>query len=229
MKIKFRNIHLSKKNKVRLDMINEIIEDYKKQGYKLTLRQLYYRLVTRNVIANQVKEYDKLSHLLTEGRMAGVVDWDAIEDRIRQPKNVYYNDDVEDAVNDAFKHYRLDRQIGITMQHIKAYTPPPNPAKISDPRANWYISNFGNESWEVDALEPVQLHGIIDEHLNELLDMDKVNELKEQEIVDRAILKQLPAERERIKNIREYVMDNNSSIKKDKSKHLNNIISIVNG
>ena len=44
MKIKFRDVKLSKSNKERLDFINEIIEEYQEQGYVLTLRQLYYQL-----------------------------------------------------------------------------------------------------------------------------------------------------------------------------------------
>lgn len=74
MKIKFRNIRMSKANKQRLDIINDIVEEYQAQGYVLTLRQLYYQLVSRDVIPNKQTEYSKLSTLLKEGRMAGIVD-----------------------------------------------------------------------------------------------------------------------------------------------------------
>lgn len=50
----------------RLRMINGIIEEYQDQGYVLTLRQLYYQLVTRDVIPNKAAEYSKLSTLLKE-------------------------------------------------------------------------------------------------------------------------------------------------------------------
>jgi hypothetical protein len=82
-RIKFRDIRLSKANKERLVQINSIIGEYQRQGYRLTLRQLYYQLVSRDVIPNQQSEYSKLSKLLKEGRMAGIVDWAAIEDRLR--------------------------------------------------------------------------------------------------------------------------------------------------
>jgi hypothetical protein len=40
------------------------------------------------------------------------------------------------------------------MPQIQRYSPPPNPAKVSDPRAGSYITKYGNTSWELDALEP---------------------------------------------------------------------------
>ena len=85
MKIYYRNAKLSAANKVRLDDINLIVVEYQNQGYKLTLRQLYYQLVSRDIIPNVLTEYAKLSKLLKEGRMAGIVDWSAIEDRLRVP------------------------------------------------------------------------------------------------------------------------------------------------
>jgi hypothetical protein len=86
MKEKFRDeVHLNKANLELLKTINEIIEDYREQGYKLTLRQLYYQLVSRDIIPNKTEEYAKLSIILVKGRMAGIVDWEAFEDRIRKP------------------------------------------------------------------------------------------------------------------------------------------------
>ena len=103
-------LHLNKKNQEQLEVINSIIKEYAKEGYRLTLRQLYYQLVSRDIIANQLKEYSKLSGLLVKGRMAGIVDWDAIEDRIRVPYIPYSVDGIEDAIQDTIDQYRLDRQ-----------------------------------------------------------------------------------------------------------------------
>jgi len=86
MKEKFRDkLGMSKANIERLETINNIVEEYRRQDFILTLRQLYYQLVSRDVIPNSQKEYAKLSILLTKGRMAGIVDWSAIEDRGRTP------------------------------------------------------------------------------------------------------------------------------------------------
>jgi intein/homing endonuclease len=103
------SLHLSKSNIERLNQINAIIEEYRLQGYKLTLRQLYYQLVSRDVIPNKTEEYAKLSSILVKGRMAGIVDWEAIEDRIRTPKIPYYAANVADAIDDITRQYRLDR------------------------------------------------------------------------------------------------------------------------
>lgn len=103
-------LHLNRANRERLSQINAIIEEYSKQGYRLTLRQLYYQLVSRMIVPNNTKEYAKLSTILVKGRMGGVVDWDAIEDRIRQPFLPYWVIDIADALNDTKRTYRLDRQ-----------------------------------------------------------------------------------------------------------------------
>lgn len=65
--------------------------------------------------------------------------------------------------------------IAITKRQIDEYGPPPNPAKVSDPRAKWYIQKHGDTSWEVDALNPVTLNGLLTEHIEDRIDMDLFN------------------------------------------------------
>lgn len=93
-------------------MINEIIEEYRRQKYILTLRQLYYQLVTRDVIPNKSSEYSKLSTLLKEGRMGGIVDWDAIEDRLRKPSQPASWDTPADAMDSLIAQYKKPRMFG---------------------------------------------------------------------------------------------------------------------
>ncbi len=278
-------LRLNKQNQELLGTINEIIEEFSMQGYKLTLRQLFYQLVSRDIISNQTKEYAKLGGLLVKGRMAGIVDWEAIEDRIRVPyipsawdspeaiiesaihsyrrnrqedqevyielwvekdalsgvlkkitqkyhinlmvnrgyssctamhdsferlqeaeqdgKNTYVlylgdHDpsgldmirDIEDRLNEFGVHPEV-RQIGLTMEQIKEFNPPPNPAKITDPRATKYIEKYGAISWEVDALNPETLHSLVRENVEELIDMDLFNKSLEQEEKDKEKLKKL--------------------------------------
>ncbi len=346
-----KKLRLNNNNKALLNVINKIIEEYRMQGYRLTLRQLYYQLVSRDIIANAKKEYAKLSTLLTKGRMAGVVDWDAIEDRGRRPYIPYSVRNVEHAVQDTINQYRLNRQkgqkiyielwvekdalsgvlkritekyhiklivnkgysstsamygayervkdkildkkkvvilylgdhdpsgldmirdirdrtknfignsedvqemwddkryvidgdelvrleqelredyywenedyfsyeveddegilqkdmdfpkcyahyifdnnievrpIGLTMEQIKEFNPPANPAKITDPRAKWYVKKFGAVSWEVDALNPDTLHKLVRENVEGMIDMDLFNEQLAQEEVDKEKLR----------------------------------------
>lgn len=107
-----KKLKLNAANKERLEVINAIISDYKRQGYTLTLRQCYYQLVSKDIIPNNDKEYAKLSNLLVQGRMAGIVDWSAIEDRVRIPKLPYQADDVADALEDIQGAFRLDKMKG---------------------------------------------------------------------------------------------------------------------
>ena len=347
MKYKFRNIKLSRPNLEKLGTINGIIEEYSQQGYTLTLRQLYYQLVSRDLIPNKQAEYAKISKLLKEGRMAGEVDWNAIEDRLRVPYIPYSNTSPNQAIEDAISQYRLNRQegqqtyvevwvekdalsgvlrritqkyhvrllvnrgygsvtamhdaykriaveinagnrakilylgdhdpsgmdmirdiqdrvlemlysldgeeiliqkygtnfhenedfqewnegcqndddnyldgniryvpewsdeyfwhydkmiikelfsvdpIALTMEQIKEYTPPPNPAKITDPRAKDYIKKYGNVSWEVDALNPQTLNELLATKIEENIDMAEYAKILAQEIIDKDKLNEI--------------------------------------
>lgn len=46
---------------------------------------------------------------------------------------------------------------------IEQYKPPPNFAKTTDSRAAAYIAEFGNDSWELDAMEPQVLVDLVRE------------------------------------------------------------------
>ena len=95
--------------KVLLKDIIRILEDYKEQGYKLTLRQLYYQLVSSDILENKVQNYAKLSRILTDARLCGFVDWSIIEDRIRIPQRPSQWDSINDLVSAALSQYRKDR------------------------------------------------------------------------------------------------------------------------
>ena len=57
------------------------------------------------------------------------------------------------------------KRVALTMEQIDFYTPPPNPAKLTDSRCWSYIQKFGNESWELDALEPKVITDLITEQV----------------------------------------------------------------
>lgn len=282
MKIQYSdNIRLGPANMERLEIINSIIDQYLQGGYTMTLRQLYYQLVSREVIPNNQKEYKKLSELLTRGRMAGVVDWSGIEDRGRQPRLPYAVNDIPDALEDTHDLYRLNRmesqenylevwvekdalsnvfrrvtekyhirlmvnkgyssssamhesflrfkmyadrkatllyfgdhdpsgkdmvrdiearmvEFGLrdwidfdvlnpalNMDQVRRYSLPENPAKITDPRAAEYIREYGNKSWELDALDPPVLVKIIETSVLKLIDKKLYDNQLKQEILDK--------------------------------------------
>lgn len=101
--------NLRSDTKKLLGDIVEVVEDYGSQGFKLTLRQLYYQLVVKEILANLQKNYAKLSTILKDARMCGKVDWDIIEDRGRVPKMHSEWSSIQDLVNSAIYSYRKDR------------------------------------------------------------------------------------------------------------------------
>ena len=110
MKIAYRDPkNLRNSTKILLDDIIRILEDYQEQGYKLTLRQLYYQLVSSHILENKVQNYAKLSRILTDARLCGFVDWEIIEDRIRVPQIPNEWDSISDLVDSAIYGYRKDR------------------------------------------------------------------------------------------------------------------------
>lgn len=95
-----------------VEQIINVIEDFQNQGYKLTLRQLYYQLVARDYIPNDGVAYKKLSSLLDDCRYSGKVDWDAIEDRGRVPYTPYFENSLEGALKRTLDSYKLDKRLG---------------------------------------------------------------------------------------------------------------------
>jgi len=74
--------------------VEYILSEYAALGYDLSLRQLYYQLVARDLLPdswidpktgskNNIHSYKKLVGLVGDGRLAGVIPWDMIVDRNR--------------------------------------------------------------------------------------------------------------------------------------------------
>jgi hypothetical protein len=59
-------------------------------------------------------------------------------------------------------------RIALNMDQVRQYGPPPNPAKVTDSRARTYIETYGDESWELDALDPATITALIQEAVGEL-------------------------------------------------------------
>ena len=60
------------------------------------------------------------------------------------------------------------KRIALTMNQISTYNPPPNPAKVTDSRCGKYIAEYGDESWELDALEPQVITDLINNEVTAL-------------------------------------------------------------
>ena len=259
-----------------IDKINSVIDDYQRQGYSLTLRQAYYQLVARAIIPNNEKSYKNVGNLINDARLAGLIDWNAIEDRTRNLQKLAHWDSPKEIIESASYQYRKDiwenqeyyvevwvekealanivgrvsneldvpyfccrgyvsqsemwssaqrfrnkqkygktcviihlgdhdpsgidmsrdieerlnlfgvdpdmfifRRIALNMEQIDLYNPPPNPAKLTDTRCGSYISKYGDESWELDALEPKVIHDLITNNVTEFWNIDEVKRVKD--------------------------------------------------
>jgi hypothetical protein len=268
-KIQYEQHSFKPKTLETIGHADRIIRDYLAQGYNLTLRQLYYQFVSRDLIPNNQKEYSRLGDIVSKARRAGLIDWNAIVDRTRnlqsQPTWEGPND-ILDAVATQFKYDRwatqptyvevwfekdalmgvferpahalripffscrgyssdselwsaaqrirgmksdvqrttrdavilhfgdhdpsgLDmtrdiadrlklfgagyvdvRRLALNMDQIEEYEPPPNPAKESDSRFENYRAEYGDESWELDALEPTVLAKLVTDELDTIIE-----------------------------------------------------------
>jgi hypothetical protein len=92
-----------------VEQANVIIEDYADRGFTLTLRQLYYQFVTRNLLANNDKNYGKLGTAINLGRVCGLIDWHAIEDRLRAVVTQSSWTSAHELVAAAHDQFRMDR------------------------------------------------------------------------------------------------------------------------
>ncbi len=320
---KFRSTTFQPDSAARIELIDDIIAEY--EGQKLTARQVYYQLVARDIVPNTPRSYQNLTALLTDARYAGLVDWEAIEDRGREPVTPSEWDTIEEIVDLAIKQFRLPRWAGqrnyvelwvekqalagvlapiarkwhvtlmvnkgyssasamkeaadrmieacgietdtccaecdsldktydhddengrvtercdqcrkrwrpkrytevqgrqpivlylgdhdpsgkdmvrdihdrlvefgvtnvlvpvvaLTMAQIKNHKPPPNPAKITDSRAKAYIAEFGNQSWELDALPPRELNRLVEAAIGAVVDRGLMDAVIAQEVEDR--------------------------------------------
>ena len=111
-RLAFKAINFRRKSRELLELCGQIITTYMGEGFRLTLRQLYYQLVSRNIISNVERAYKNLGRLVSEGRLAGVLNWDGIEDRGRRPGIPAEWPDIRSVVDSAVEGFRLPRWEG---------------------------------------------------------------------------------------------------------------------
>jgi len=74
--------------------------------HPMTVRQVYYQLVSRQVIENNRSQYQAVSNALVDGRKEGVIPWEWMEDRLRKPRHVGMWDGLADFVEPVIAAYR---------------------------------------------------------------------------------------------------------------------------
>lgn len=89
-------------------LAEEICDDYAEQGYDLSLRQLYYQFVARDILANTEKNYKRLGNIISDARLAGLIDWDAIKDRGRETLSQPHWSSVGDIISACASQFSID-------------------------------------------------------------------------------------------------------------------------
>ncbi len=87
-----------------LRVAREVLSQYN----PMTVRQVYYQLVSRQIIDNNRSQYQLVSKLLVEARKAGTIPWYWIEDRLRRPRAVSMWRDLPDFAETVRRAYRRD-------------------------------------------------------------------------------------------------------------------------
>ena len=96
---------LHKKTTAIIEKALEILAEHN----PMTLRQVYYQLVARQIIENSKGSYGSLGNALVTARQEGLIPWGWIDDRLRQPREVSMWDDLPDFAETAM--YGLIRTI----------------------------------------------------------------------------------------------------------------------
>jgi len=91
-----------------LELVNGVLVEYADQGYRLTVRQVYYQLVARGHVPNSLGSYKRIGGLVSDGRLAGLLDWDSIEDRARETVTPAHWHRPAEVVTAAAEQYRID-------------------------------------------------------------------------------------------------------------------------
>lgn len=108
MQIKYASKNFKAERLQLIENANVICEGYAARGLSVTLRQLYYRFVARNLLANEDRNYNRLGEAISEARLAGMFDWDYIIDRTRNVQKRPDWNSPEDLIDQAAEQYLTD-------------------------------------------------------------------------------------------------------------------------
>jgi hypothetical protein len=172
-----------------IEHANEIIAEYERGGFSLTLRQLYYQFVARRLMENTVAEYKRLGKIVNDGRLAGMIDWDGIEDRTRRLESYQSYLGPWEAVEMAAQSYcedpwlsqnyrpevwiEKDALIGVIESVCSDYHLPHFACRGNVSQSELYAAGRRFASYLADGLTPVVLH--LGDHDPNGLDMTRDN------------------------------------------------------
>ncbi len=108
-KIRFRDLEFREDTIEIIVKMNKVLAEY---SGRVSVRQIYYQFVARGWIENTQKSYDRIQDVATKARYAGMIDWDAIEDRNRAAQRPSEFKSGAAALKTLYEDFRLDRWKG---------------------------------------------------------------------------------------------------------------------
>ncbi len=97
------------------------------------------------------------------------------------PSGIDMTRDIIDRLYDFHADLEVKR-IALNMDQVEEFDPPPNPAKMTDSRAESYVQEYGHESWELDALEPSTLSDLVRAEVDQIRDQGLWDEAEAEEV-----------------------------------------------
>jgi len=110
------------------------------------------------------------------------------------PSGLDMTRDLQERFNDYYSGDVKVERVALTYSQVQKYHLSPNPTKTADPRATEYISRFGNQCWELDALDPNELQKLVLESIKRHIDAEKWNKTLEEERQERQELEKIFSE-----------------------------------
>jgi hypothetical protein len=137
------------------------------------------------------EEIDKRTEFLTGKQLKWLMKFEGIDNikKITPGQKKAVEISAKDELDES-PTVRLVR-IGLTMDQVRQYNPPPNKLNPDDSREDKYNERYGPESWELDALAPDVLSNLLESAITEHLDVAKYNEWIKQENQDKAKLQRI--------------------------------------
>jgi len=108
-KLCYRDKSFRKKTLEIIQTANKIIETWADQGFDLTLRQLYYQFVARDLFPNTERSYNMLGTTINDARLAGLVDWDNIVDRTRNVRQNSHWNSPQEIIKVCANQYQINK------------------------------------------------------------------------------------------------------------------------
>jgi hypothetical protein len=99
-------IRLQKKTLSIIDQAKLIMSDFR--PFAMTVRQIFYQLVARQIVENTRDRYQAVSSALVKARKEGLIPWEWIEDRMRQPRHVAMWNGLPDFLDVVRRSYRRE-------------------------------------------------------------------------------------------------------------------------